>query len=57
MKIEDMKINMRVRDGWRHGVVLRIYKKTVHICFFETYEGTRTLIYDSAHLQFLREVK
>jgi len=58
MKIEDMKVGMRIfdtwfsfhgRDPWGVGKVTKILKTRVHIEF----HPYNKLVYDIAHLQFL----
>lgn len=56
MKYEDLKVGMKVCDGYWFGYVEKIYKKTVHVRWSNEYMNGKW-IYDLDHLQFLEKTK
>jgi len=61
MKIENIKVKMRVfdtwfsyhgREPWGSGIVTKVLKTRVHIEF----HPYNKQVYDKPHLQFLKEV-
>lgn len=53
MEYAELKIGMSVNDGYRRGVVEKIYKKTVHV----RWGADDKWIYDLDHLQFLSKLQ